>query len=153
MIALKRNPKDFWAGVLYIAFGLTAILVGRDYGMGSALKMGPAYFPTVLGGLLTLIGLSAVVRAFFRPGERITAFAFKALILVTLATVFFGLLVRGAGLVIALLVLVLVSAYASSKFRWGPSLALAVGLSLFCVLVFVTGLGVPLALLGSWFGE
>uniref|UniRef100_UPI002FDE9823 tripartite tricarboxylate transporter TctB family protein n=1 Tax=Pelomicrobium sp. TaxID=2815319 RepID=UPI002FDE9823 len=64
----------------------------------------------------------------------------------------FGALVRGAGLVPATAVLVLVSAYASVYFRWFPSLALAAGLTLFCALVFVYALGLPLPLLGPWLG-
>ncbi len=147
-----RNSKDFWAGVIYTAIGLAAVLIGKDYGMGSATKMGPAYFPTVLGALLALIGLAAIVRSFLRPGEPMGVFAYKGIALVTVATVLFGLLVRGAGIVIAIFVLLLMSAYASVKFRWGHSIALAVGLTVFCVLVFIKGLGIPLPLLGSWFG-
>ncbi|HVS25707.1 MAG TPA: tripartite tricarboxylate transporter TctB family protein [Burkholderiales bacterium] len=147
-----RNPKDFWAGVIYTAIGLAAVVIGKDYGMGSATKMGPAYFPTLLGALLALIGLAAIVRSFLRAGESIGVFAYKGIALVTVATVLFGLLVRGAGIVIAIFVLVLMSAYASVKFRWGHSIALAVGLTVFCVLVFIKGLGIPLPMLGSWFG-
>jgi hypothetical protein len=72
---------------------------------------------------------------------------------VVFSTVLFGLLVRGAGLVVALPVLVLVSAYASKEFRWGPSLLMAAGLTLFCIVVFLKGLGIPLPILGSWFGD
>ena len=61
-----RSSKDFWTGVIYIAFGVAAILIAREYGMGTALKMGPAYFPTVLGALLIVIGAIAVIRAFHR---------------------------------------------------------------------------------------
>jgi hypothetical protein len=71
---------------------------------------------------------------------------------VTVATVGFGLLARGAGLVVALPVLVVGSAAASARFRWGPALALAAGLTLFCALVFLKGLGVPLPLVGPWLG-
>ena len=152
MTPLIRNPKDFWAGVIYAAIGLAAIVIGRDYGMGSATKMGPAYFPTVLGAMLALIGLASIIRSFLRPGEPISIFAYKEIALVLAATVLFGLLVRGAGVVISIFVLVLMSAYASVKFRWGPSIALAVGLTVFCVLVFIKGLGIPLTIFGSWFG-
>ena len=51
-----RNPKDFWIGLIYIFFGSSAILIARDYSMGTAIKMGPAYFPTILGGLLLTVG-------------------------------------------------------------------------------------------------
>jgi putative tricarboxylic transport membrane protein len=151
--ALIRSPRDFWTGLLYIVFGASAILVARHYEMGNAFKMGPGYFPTVLGGLLMLIGLLAVGRAFWKQGTPIGAFTSKGLLLVLASTLVFGLVVRGAGLVIALPLLVLISASASVRFRWGPSLALALGLTVFCTLVFLKGLGVPLPLLGAWFGS
>jgi hypothetical protein len=147
-----RSTKDFWTGLIYIFFGLTAVLIARDYGMGTALRMGPGYFPTVLGALLTLIGIISLVRSFIEPGSPIGGFAVKGLLLVVGSTLVFGLIIREAGLVIALPVFVIISAYASVHFRWGPSLALAAGLTLFCVLVFLKGLGVPLPILGSWFG-
>ena len=146
-----RNTKDFWTGLIYIFFGSSAVLLARDYGMGTALRMGAGYFPTVLGALLTLIGIISLVRSFIKPGSPIGSLAFKGLLLVVGSTLVFGLIIRGAGLAIALPVLVIMSAYASVHFRWGLSLALAAGLTLFCVLVFLKGLGVPLPILGSWF--
>jgi putative tricarboxylic transport membrane protein len=147
-----RGPKDFCAALIYLAIGLGAIFIGRDLPMGTGLKMGPAYFPTVLGGLLAFIGLISLVRSFLRKGAPIPGFAWKPLLLITGATVVFGLLVRGAGLAIALPLFVFMTAFASVKFRWGTSLALAACATLFCALVFVKGLGVPLPLIGRWFG-
>jgi hypothetical protein len=147
-----RSTKDFWTGVLYVFFGSSAVLIAREYGMGTALRMGPGYFPTVLGVLLALIGIISLVRSFIATGSPIGGLAFRGLLLVVGSTLMFGLIVRGAGLTIALPALVIMSAYASVRFRWGPSLALAAGLTLFCVLVFLKGLGVPLPILGSWFG-
>jgi putative tricarboxylic transport membrane protein len=74
------------------------------------------------------------------------------LLLVLGSTLLFGFIVREAGLVIGLTLLVLVSACASVHFRWGSTLALAAGLTAFCILVFAYGLGVPLPIFGSWFG-
>jgi hypothetical protein len=142
-----RSTKDFWTGLIYIFFGLSAVLLARDYGMGTALKMGPAYFPTILGGLLAVIGLISLIRSFIERGSPIGGFAFKGLLLVVGSTLLFGLVVRGAGLAVALPLLVIISAYASVRFRWGPSLALAAGITLFCILVFLKGLGVPLPIL------
>jgi len=147
-----RSTKDFWTGLIYIFFGSSAVLIARDYGMGTALKMGAGYFPTVLGALLTLIGIVSLVRSFITAGGPVGRLAFKGLLLVIGSTLVFGLILRGAGLAIALPVFVIMSAYASIHFRWGPSIALAAGLTLFCVLVFLKGLGVPLPVLGSWFG-
>jgi len=152
--ALIRGPKDFWTGVIYVLFGGLAFWIARDYGFGTASRMGPGYFPTILGAILVLIGLISLVRSFIVPGEPLGKFALKAGVLILVSTVLFGFLVNRAGLVIALLALVLVSAAASEKFRfeWKAVLGLIV-LSAFCALGFVMGLGVPMPLIGTWFGE
>ncbi len=147
-----RSTKDFWSGALYIFFGLIALIVGRDYGMGTALKMGPAYFPSLLGGLLILVGAVSVIRSFIVKGTAIGGFALKPLAVVVGSVILFGALVRGAGLAIALPLLAMLSASASARFRWAPSIVMAAGLTIFCIFVFLKGLGVPLPLLGSWFG-
>jgi putative tricarboxylic transport membrane protein len=147
-----RNAKDFWTGLIYIFFGSSAILIARDYSMGTAIKMGPAYFPTILGGLLLVIGLISVIRSFVIPGSPIGAFAFKGLVLVTVSVVAFGFVVRGLGVAIALPLLIIVSAYGSMRFRWYPTLVMAAGLTIFCVFVFLKGLGIPLPIIGPWLG-
>lgn len=152
VISPSRNPKDFWTGIIYISFGLASVLIARDYGMGTALKMGPAYFPTILGGLLVGIGVIAAIRSFIVPGAPVGAFAFKGLALVCFPVLAFGYIVRGAGLAVALPLLIVISALASAKFRWRPTLVMAVGLTVFCVVVFLKGLGIPLPVIGPWFG-
>jgi putative tricarboxylic transport membrane protein len=149
---MTRNARDFWTGLLYIFFGSSAILIARDYSMGTANKMGPAYFPTILGGLLLVIGVIALIRSFVIPGSPIGAFGFKGLVLVTGSVVAFGFVVRGLGLAIALPLLIIVSAYGSTRFRWRPTLIMAAGLTIFCVLVFLKGLGIPLPVIGPWLG-
>ncbi len=69
-----KNAKDFWAGVLFIGFGLAFVLIARNYQMGSAVRMGPAYFPTILGGLLAVLGLVIFLRSFVSrmAGEHVT---------------------------------------------------------------------------------
>ncbi len=153
MSLLIRSAKDFWTGGLYIAFGSAGLVIGRSYDMGTAVKMGPAYFPTILSLLLILIGVISLVRSFLKQGSPFGAFALKGLVLITASILLFGLIVRGAGLIVALPFLVIVSSFASSQFRWPYALAFAAGLTLFCVLVFIKGLGVPLPLLGSWFAQ
>jgi putative tricarboxylic transport membrane protein len=114
--------------------------------------MGPGYFPTVLGALLALVGLLAMVRGSWRPGEPVGRFAHRHIFLILVSTVLFGVLIRGAGLVAAAAVLVMVSAYASRRFRLGPSALLATGMAAFCALLFVKALGLPIPLLGAWLG-
>jgi putative tricarboxylic transport membrane protein len=148
-----RNPKDFWTGIIYVLFGSGAFFLAHDYTMGTALKMGPGYFPTILSVLLVLIGIVSLIRSFARQGSPVEAFTVKGLAVVLGATFLFGLLIRGGGLIVALPVLVVASAAASSRFRWRQSLLLAAGLTLFCTLVFLKGLGVPIPMAGSWFGR
>lgn len=148
-----RNPKDFWSGVIYVLFGSMALFVGRDYSMGTALRMGPAYFPSLLGGLLIVVGVISVLRSFWIVGTPVGALALEKLSVITGSVILFGLIVRGLGLAIALPLLVIMSARASTRFRWRPSIAMAAGLTIFCVLVFIKGLGVPLPLIGNWIGD
>ena len=147
-----RHPKDFWTGIIFLFFGLAAVIIGQDYPMGTAGRMGPAYFPTILGSLLAMIGLTAVIRSCVRPGEAIGRFHMREIVLILSAILLFGVLMRGAGLVPAVLVLVLLSAYASPKFTWKASLLIALGLAVFSVVVFVKLLGLPMPIFGSWFG-
>ena len=153
MASIIKNPKDLWAGIMYTGLGGTAVIVSRSYSMGTLLRMGPGYFPTVLGGLLVLIGIIVIVRAFFKHGEKIAPFAWKRLALALGSVVLFGLLVRGAGLALAILILVLMSAVAHDKFKLAPSIILAISMALFSILVFIKGLGVPIRILGTWFGN
>jgi hypothetical protein len=152
MISRIRNIKDFWTGIIYVVFGSAVIFIGREYGMGTSTKMGPAYFPTVLSLILIVIGIISLIRSFIQSGTPISAITYKGLFLVIVATLLFGLIVRGAGLIIALPVLVIVSSYASIQFRWKPTLALAAAMTVGCILIFLKGLGVPLPIVGLWLG-
>lgn len=153
MLQPVKNVKDFWAGIIYIGAGTAAIMLGREYGMGTAMKMGPAYFPIILSVLLIGIGAVSIVRSFVKQGSPIGTISIKGLVLIIASIALFGFMIRSAGLIIALPVFVILSSFASARFRWHYSLMLAVGLTVFCYFVFQKGLGVPLPILGSWFGE
>lgn len=148
-----RGKKDFWTGLIYIFFGVSAVVIARNYPMGTALKMGPSYFPTILGGLLIFIGLISLFRSLILEGTPISGITLRGMAMVTLSTVLFGLLVRRTGLIVALPLLVLGSALGGPGTRWIPMLILAAGLTLFCILVFIKGLGIPLPIIGPWFGR
>jgi hypothetical protein len=150
---IARNAKDFWTGLIYLFVGAGAFIISRDYGMGTAVKMGPAYFPTILSLLLMGIGILSVLRSFLKSGSPIGVVAWKGLVLIVASTLLFGMIVRGAGLLLALPLLVIGSALASARFSWKTSLAEAVGITVFCIVIFLKGLGVPLPILGSWFGN
>lgn len=151
MNRLIKHPQDFYSGLMYTAVGIAALLVARDYNFGSPVRMGPGFFPTLLAGLLAAVGVASLLRSFVRDGEPIAAFAWKEIALVIGSVVLFGGLVRLAGLAIALVVLIMGSAWASPKFRFRTALLLALLTTVISVLVFVKGLGLPFPILGSWF--
>src|SRR5690606_37919927 len=130
--------------------GLAAIYFGWEHPMGSAGRMGPAYFPSVLGGLLAVVGLAHIVRSFIGHGESISKFHIRHLVIILGAVLLFGFLMRTAGLAVAAFVLIMLSSFASPKFRLGGTLLLAVGLTLFAVVLFVKLLGLPMPVLGPW---
>jgi Tripartite tricarboxylate transporter TctB family len=145
-----RHNQDFWAGVMLIATGLAAVVIARDYAFGTALRMGPGYFPSVLGGLLVLAGLYLVIKG-LRGGEKIAGtWSVRALIVLPLSLVLFGLLMEYAGFVPALAVLIFGSAAAGTEFKFGEVALLTVFLTVMCVLVFVWGIGLPYPLFAGF---
>ena len=145
-----RSNRDFWAGVMLIVTGTGAIIIARDYEFGTALRMGPGWFPSVLGGLLVLFGLYLVAKG-LRSNEKIEGnWSPRALIVLPLSLVLFGLLMEYAGFIPALMVLIVGSSAAGSEFRLIESLLLAVGLTLFAIALFIYGLGMPYPLIAGW---
>lgn len=147
-----KDAKDFWSGVMFAAFGLAFIVFSRRYDMGTAARMGPAYFPTVLGGLLLLLGVGVSIKGLTAKTDdgRVAPFHFKPLILVLGAVVAFGLLLRPAGLMVALAALVFISSLGSDEFRLRDVLLLTVALALLVLAVFIWGLGLTVPVLPAF---
>lgn len=146
-----RSPREFYAGAIYIAFGLAGLWFGWAYPMGTAGRMGGGYFPKVLSAILIILGLLALARGLKVSGPRLAPFSLRPLLLIAAACSLFGLLLEPVGLLGSLFLLIVMSAMASQAFRWSPiSLAGAAALVGVCALVFVKGLSVPMPLLGSW---
>jgi hypothetical protein len=136
--------KDFWGGLMLIAIGLAAMVIARDYALGTTLRMGPGYFPTMLGGVLVLFGLHLAVRGVRGSGEKIEGgWSLRALIVVPLSFILFGLLIDRAGFVPAVVAVIVASATAGPEFRFAVVALLALGLTALCVGVFIWGLGLP----------
>jgi putative tricarboxylic transport membrane protein len=145
MTALRvRSPRDFWAGVVFIAIGGWFAITALSYDVGTASRMGPAYFPLVLAIVLVLLGALVLGQALRSDGPPVDKFAVRAMLLVLGATILFGILVRQAGLLVALPLLVVISAAASIYFRWQVALIMAAGLLVFCYFVFIRGLGLTI---------
>ena len=139
-----KAPKDFWAGLMFIAFGL-AFMVGalKSYQMGTAVRMGPGYFPTVLGGMLAVLGLIVLLGSFAVAGPKVPKFHFRPMFFVLLGCLVFAYILKPAGFVVSIFALIIISAAGGHEFKWKEVLILSVVLAVFSVLVFVKGLTLP----------
>jgi hypothetical protein len=144
-----RNQRDFGAGIMYMVIGLFFTIVATNYPMGTAAKMGPGYFPFYLGILMIFLGLLVAVKAMGAKAaiESIPKFNWKIIAQITGAVILYGLLLPRLGFLIAVVVLVFVSASASKEFTWKGTAINAAFLVTFTYSVFVVGLKLQFPLL------
>jgi hypothetical protein len=147
-----KDAKDFWSGVMFAAFGLGFVVFARQYDMGTAARMGPAFFPTMLGGLLLLLGVVTSIKGLTVQTDdgKVARFHFKPLLLVLGAVVAFGLLLRPAGLLVSIAALVIISSLGGDEFRLRDVLLLTVGLAILVLVVFIYGLAMTVPVLPSF---
>jgi hypothetical protein len=149
-MGVVRSPKDFFAGMLFIAFGIAAIVIGSNYTLGSAARMGPGYFPRLLGILLVVLGALLSLRALRLQGSRIPEWKLRPTLTVLASVVIFGLIVTYAGLVLSTILLIVMASAASHEFRPREAVISAVFLAALCVGIFVIGLKMQI---GIWPGS
>lgn len=137
-----RN-KDFWSGVCLLVIGLGAGYIARGYPMGTVLRMGSGYFPTILSGVLVVFGILLMLRAVKTTESIEGGWSFRALIILPVAFALFGYLLDRAGFVPAMLVLIIGSAASGSEFRLLEVVALAAFLTVLSIGIFIFGLGLP----------
>lgn len=143
-----RNRQDFWSGLLFMGFGGAAVLLARDYPLGSTGRMGPGYFPTALGAFLLVLGAIIALRALRIPGKALAPVAVWPLGTIVVAIAAFGLAITFLGLVPAILLLIAAAGFAGQEFRPVETAVSALLLALFSVALFVWGLGLPFTLFG-----
>jgi Tripartite tricarboxylate transporter TctB family len=142
-----RAPKDFWAGVMFAAFAVVAIVAAHKYSLGSAGRMGPGYFPLLLGIVLGGLGAVLIGRSLVLDGEPVPRLHVRPLAVIAVAVCLFGLAIEPLGLIATLAILIVLVAWAGPQFRAVETLALALVLIAFSVGVFVYALGLPI---GIW---
>lgn len=150
MKSLRFDTANLLCGLLFIGLGLFFVIQSFSLELGTAFRMGPGYFPLVLAGVLTLLGVVILVQSVKVTGEVISAIAWRGMLFILPAPIVFGLLVRGAGFVPALFVAAFIASFASERLRVPAALALATGITFFSVLVFSYGLGLPFERFGPW---
>jgi len=154
-----KSQQDWWAGWMFIAFGVFFIIVALGtpefidkivgtrlipgYQMGSSVRMGPAYFPVVLGGLLAVLGLLVLFDSIVEDGPKVAKFHFRPLLFIAVSSLAFAYLLKPLGLVLASIALVFISAYGGHEFKWKEVAIMSVVLVIFSVLVFVKALALP----------
>lgn len=141
---LIRNPKDFYAGLLFIAFGVAALILSRDYAVGSAARMGAGYFPRALGILLVALGALLSFGGFRASEEAQPVWHWRPLCIVLFSIGVFVFAAQWLGLVLAGLILVFMSSTASGEFNWKEALVSGVIQGIAAVAIFVYGLAMPL---------
>ena len=135
--------RDIVAGLLFVGIGALALLVARGYPMGSAMRMGPGYFPVVLGWLLIALGALVGLRAARRRDWQPVGWTWKPLAWISLSILLFGFLMPRVGLVPALAAMFPVAAAAGREFRLREVVLLTLVMSAFAGGVFVYGLKLP----------
>jgi len=150
-----KNEKDFWAGVLFMAFGLFFVGLGTQYSIGTAIRIGPGYFPTALGVIVILLGIVTLVDSLSAKAtaEKVDKFNWSTLLLILGPIVLFGLLLKPLGLIVSLLILIAISSYASHEFSRRATLINAAVLILICLVIFVWGLKLEFPLWPSFIGR
>jgi putative tricarboxylic transport membrane protein len=143
--------QDTLLGFFFTVTGGVALLMAWQYPFGTAGRMGPGYFPVIVSGLLLVTGVCVIIRSMAASGDSLAQIRWKPLLLVPGAVIAFGLAVEPLGLFVAILLLLVISAVTSSKFRWTwKALAGALAFAGLCCLLFVQLIGLPMPLVGTW---
>ena len=146
-MALKiRSMKDFSAGLMFMGIGAMFAIGANQYPMGSAVRMGPAYFPSILGWGTVILGLLVFIESFIVDDEKPTPVKWRPLLLVIASVMAFGALVNTGGLITATVVLIIVSALGGHEFRWKDALISATIMSITVWAIFDKALGLPFKL-------
>jgi len=137
------NNKQFLSGLMFLGIGAVSIFIAQDYPMGTALRMGPGYFPIVLGGIIGLFGIYELVKGLLKPEAIKGNWSLRALIVLPLSAVLFGVTMEHAGFIPAMIVLIFASAAAGPEFKLWEVGLMAVIMTAASVGLFIYGLGLP----------
>ncbi len=147
-----KSQQNLAAGLMFTIVGAAFAIGAREYEMGTAGRMGPAYFPFILGTILAVLGVLITFQAFGRQrreSEDIGRFAWRPLIFIVGANLLFGLLLGGLpsigipamGLIVAIVGLTFVSMLAGKEFTFKSAIVLSAILAAGSYFIFVKMLG------------
>lgn len=124
-----------------VGFAFAIMVKYFEYRMGTPVRMGPGYFPFVLGNILGLVGVIVILKSLFTTGGAIDKFAWRPLFWILFAIVLFGVSAKILGLPIAVMILVAVSTFGGEGFKTKEVVISGVVLAIACTFVFIVGLG------------
>lgn len=150
---MTGKRKDIAAGAIFLVIGVGfAGVAYAQLGMGTMLRMGPGYFPLVLGTLLALLGIAIVLRGLRSSDEPIARPSWRGVIAITATPVIFALTLRGLGMIGAVALTTTAASLATAEVSWRNRLLIVAGLTAGAVILFVYLLGLNLPLIGRWIG-
>ena len=146
-----KSQKDFFSGLMFMGVGIAFAWGATNYTVGTGARMGPGYFPLMLGILMAFIGALIMFKATVvetESGDKIGKWAWKPLSLILLANFTFGVLLGGLpslgvpamGLIIAIYALTIISSLAGEHFNIKSVLALATVLAVGSYVAFIWAL-------------
>lgn len=141
-----RNLRDVLAGLLFVGFAAVLVYNALLLPIGTASRMGPGYFPLALALVLGGLGLATLIGGLRVDGEKLDEFEWRGSALVVLSVLAFGLTINRFGFIPALVISLVICMAASNRFRPVSAIALIAFLVVFCWLIFVWGLGMPVRL-------
>lgn len=139
-----RSGQDLLCGAMFAAIGAGALWIGRNYPMGTPARMGSGVFPWLLAWGLIGVGGLIFAKGLLTDGPRLTAWAWRPVLLITLAAVCFALLIEPAGLVVTMLVLMTLGALAGEGHSLRQLAIFFPVMILMAIGIFIWGLGMPI---------
>ena len=148
----RAGIKDILSGLVFVGFGAAFGYAATGYPLGTALRMGPGYFPLVLAGALVVLGVAILIKGVTAAAadSPVGVVPWRGALFLLGALVYFGATVRGLGLVLALFGTAFLSALASRHNAPLAAFVIAAALTVACVAIFHYGLGVAVPLFGPW---
>lgn len=147
--------EDLISAAIFIVLGVGAFIMALDYRIGTLHRMGPGIFPLLVSGLMAVLGIALALQALVAwrlhrtGGKSGLAFDFaaaRALLFTMLSLLVFAMLIRPAGMMIAIAVMVFIATRAQPGRPLVGSLILSVSVSILCAVIFVYGIGLPISL-------
>lgn len=145
------TSKDLWSGLMFVGFGVLALIMGSNLAVGTAVRMGPGYVPRMLSYILIALGIAIAVRAVIASGETIERLRWKPITFITIGVVAFAWLFESTGMAPALVALVFLSALGGEEFKVVETILSCVVLILLCIVIFKLGLQMNISIIrGVW---